>query len=147
MAEIFQLGPVSYTVNAAVTAGQLVMPDSTTGKVKPATAGAVTVLGVARDSGAPAGSGTATDFGTLRPEIAVYSAPYEVKVTFAADTLFGQKVIAGASGQVTPIVDPAATGTATATTAGDITATRGVVGYCTEPGGVLATGTGRIKLV
>jgi hypothetical protein len=118
MPEVFSHGPASYTVNVAVTAGQL-----------------VTVLGVARDSGAPAGSGATTDFGTLRPEIAVYSAPYEVKVTFAADTLFGQKVVAAASGQVTP-VGAAAVGDATQ-----------VVGYCTEPAGVLATGVGRIKLV
>lgn len=135
MPEVFSHGPASYTVNVAVTAGQLVMPDATTGKVKVATAAATTVLGVARDSGAPAGSGASTDFGTLRPEIAVYSAPYEVKVTFAADTLFGQKVVAAASGQVTPVGAAANT---------DATQ---VVGYCTEPAGVLATGVGRIKLV
>lgn len=135
MPEVFSHGPATYTVNVAVAAGQLVMPDATTGKIKVGTAAATTILGVARDSGAPAGSGASTDFGTLRPEIAVYSAPYEVKVTFAADTLFGQKVVAGATGQVTPVGAAANT---------DATQ---VVGYCTEPAGVLSGATGRIKLV
>lgn len=135
MPEVYQLGPATYEVNVAVTAGQLVMPDATTGKVKPATAAATTVLGVARDSGAPAGSGTSTDYGTLRPEIAVYSAPHEVVVTFAADCAFGVKVVAGATGQVTPVGAAAATDATT------------VVGYCTQPGGVLSGAKGRIKLV
>lgn len=135
MPEVYQIGPATYEVNVAVTAGQLVMPDATTGKVKPATAAATTVLGVARDSGAPTGSGTSTDFGTLRPEIAVYSAPHEVRVTFAADCAFGVKVVAAANGQVTPV------GVAAATDATQ------VVGYCTEPAGVLAGAVGRIKLV
>lgn len=135
MPEIFSSGPATYTVSSAVTAGQLVMPDSTTGQIKTATANATTVIGVARESGAAAGSGSSTDFGTLRPEIAVYSAPYEVKVTFAANCAFGVKVVAAASGQVTPVGAAAAT---------DATQ---VVGYCTEPAGVLSGATGRIKLV
>jgi hypothetical protein len=130
MAEYTQLGPETFIVNVAVARGQLVMPDSTTGKIKPATAAAATVLGVARDDAAPEGSGSSTNFGTLRPEVAVFQAPYTVKVTFAADTTFGQKVIAAASGQVTPGV-----------VAGQ------VVGYCVEPNGVLAGNQGKLKLV
>lgn len=130
MAEVFQLGPATYVVNAAVTAGQVVVPDGTTGMIKPAVGADAVCLGVARDDAAPAGSGTATNFATLRPEVAVYSAPYEVRVTFAANTTFGQKVIAAAGGQVTPGV-----------VAGQ------VVGYCTEPTGVLAGNKGKIKLV
>lgn len=142
MPEVYSHGPATYTVNAAVTAGQLVMPDSTTGMVKPATAGAATVLGVARDDAAPAGSGSSSNFATLRPEVAVYSAPYEVKVKFAADCAFGVKVVAAASGQVTPIT--AAGGTYAAA---DTEASRNIVGYCTEPAGVTSGNWGRIKLV
>lgn len=134
MPEVFSRGPKSYTVNVAVTAGQVVVPDSTTGKIKPSVGSDVVVLGVARDSGAPAGSGATTDFGTLRPEIAVFSAPYEVKVTFAANCAFGVKVVAAAAGQVTP-VGAAATADA-----------QQIVGYCTEPAGVLSGATGTIKL-
>jgi hypothetical protein len=130
MPEVYQLGPATYEVNVAVTAGQVVVPDGTTGKIKPAVGADLTVLGVARDDAAPAGSGSSTNFSTLRPEVAVYSAPYEVRVTFAANTNFGQKVVAAANGQVTPGV-----------TAGQ------VVGYCTEPAGVTAGNKGRIKLV
>jgi hypothetical protein len=130
-----QLGPRTYTVNVAVTGGQLVMPDGTTGKIKPATAGATTVLGQASDDAAPAGSGTSTDYSTLRPEVAVYEAPATVTLTYAADCAFGLKVIAAASGQVTPVGAAAALdGTS-------------VVGICTEPGGVLAGAKGRTKLV
>jgi len=125
MPEVDSHGPATYEVNAAVTAGQLVMPDSTTGKIKPDSA-ATTVLGVARDDAAPAGSSSSTNFSTLRPEVAVYSAPFQVRVTFAANTAYGEKVIAAANGQVTPGV-----------------AAGQVVGYCTEPGGVLSGAKGR----
>lgn len=136
MPEVYQLGPASYEVSAAVTAGQLVMPDGTTGKVKPATAAATTVLGVARDDAAPAGSGSSTNFATLRPEVAVYAAPYEVKVTASADVDFGEKVVVGSvAGQVAPVATAAATDATT------------VVGYCTEPGGIVSGAKGRIKLV
>lgn len=126
-------GPAVYTVSSAVTGGQLVMPDSTTGLIKTATAGAATVLGVAADDAVAAGSGSATDYGTLRPEVAVYTAPAEVKVLFAANAAFGVKVKAAATGQVTPWVS--------GTDAADL-----IVGYVTEPAGVLAAARGRIKL-
>lgn len=132
-----QLGPATYEVNVAVAGGQLVMPDATTGKIKPATAAATTVLGVASDDAAPAGSGSSLDYGTLRPHVAVYSAPAEVSVLVSGstDVLFGQKVIAGATGTVVPVGAAAA---ADGTT---------VVGYCTQPGGIVAGTRGRIKLV
>lgn len=135
MPESFQMGPITREVSAAVTAGQLVMPDGTTQKVKPATAGATTVIGVARDDAAPAGSGSATNFATLRPEVAIFQAPYVVKVKFAADCADGVKVIAAAIGQVTPVGAAVALDGTT------------VVGYCVEPAGVLSGAFGRIKLV
>lgn len=135
MPESFQMGPITREVNVAVTAYQLVMPDGTTQKVKPATAGAATVLGVARDDAAPEGSGTGTNFATLRHEVAIFQAPYVVKVKFAADCADGVKVVAAANGQVTPVGAAAASdGTA-------------VVGYCVEKAGVTSGNFGRIKLV
>lgn len=126
-----QLGPDTVTVNVAVTGGQLVMPDSTTGRVKPATAAALTVLGVALEDGAPTSSQTALNLSIARPEIAVVYAPADVRVTYAAITTWGAKLMAAANGQVTPYV----AGTA------DM-----IVGICTEPGGVAAAGVGRMRL-
>lgn len=125
-------GPASYTVSSAVTGGQLVMPDSTTGLIKTATAGAATVLGVAADDATP-GPGSVTDYGQLRPEVSVYTAPAEVSVLFAANAAFGVKVKAAATGQVTPWI--------TGTDAADL-----IVGHVTEPAGVLSAARGRIKL-
>lgn len=125
-------GPATYVANVAIAGGQLVMPD-TGGTIKPATAGATSVIGVAADDALPASARTATNFATFRPEVAVYSAPAEVPVTFAATTLFGAKVKAAANGQVTPWI--------TGTDAADL-----IVGRCTEPAGVSAAGVGRLKL-
>lgn len=131
-----QLGPATYEVNVAVTGGQLVMPDATTGKVKPTTGPVLTCLGVAADDAAPAGSGSSTDYGTLRPHVAVYSAPHEVKcLVSGADVVFGQKVIAGAAGTVVGISGTAAAVDATS-----------IVGYVTEPAGIVSGSRGRIKL-
>jgi hypothetical protein len=121
-----QHGPSTCEVSVTVLGGQLVMPDSTTKKVKPATAGAVTVLGVALADGAPAGSGNNLSFGTNRPTIAVGRA-CEVPVTYSSDAAFGDKLIAGATGSVV-------VGTATA---------GNVVGQCTEPAGVVSGAVGR----
>lgn len=126
-------GPASYTVSSAVTGGQLVMPDSTTGLIKTATANATTVLGVAADDAVAAGTGAANDYSTLRPEVSVYTAPADIRVTFAANAAFGVKVKAAASGQVTPWL--------TASDAADL-----IVGHVTEPAGVLSGAAGRIKL-
>lgn len=127
-------GPDTVTVNVAVTGGQLVMPDSTTGRVKPATAGATTVLGVALEDGAPVASQTALNYSIARPEIAVAYAPIDIRVTYAAAAAFGQKLKAAASGAVTPWVT------------GTDTAPEQIVGICTEPAGVASAGVGRMRL-
>lgn len=126
-------GPDTVTVNVAVTGGQLVMPDSTTGKVKPATAGAATVLGVALEDGAPTSSQTALNLSIARPEIAVAYAPVDIKVSYAAAATFGAKLKAAAAGAVTPWVS--------GTDAADL-----IVGICTEPAGIASAGLGRMRL-
>lgn len=124
-------GPDTVTVNVAVTGGQLVMPDSTTGAVKPATAGATTVLGVALEDGAPASSQTNLNFSTARTEVAVCYSSVDVRVTYAANCAWGVKLMAAANGQVTPYV----AGTADQ-----------IVGICTEPAGVTSGNVGRMRL-
>lgn len=124
-----QDGPATFTVNATVTGGQLVMPDSTTGKVKPATAGAATVLGVALSDASPAGTGTNLDFGTNRPTVAVQRGA-DCRVVYAANAAFGVRLKAAASGQVTPWVS--------GTDAADL-----IVGQCMEPAGVTSGATAR----
>lgn len=129
---VYERGPATYTANVPITGGQLVMPD-TGGTIKPATAGATTVLGVARDDALPAGSGSPLNLGTARPEVAVYTGPEEVPVTFAANAAFGVKVKAAANGQVTPWVS--------GTDAADL-----IVGHVTDPAGATSGSTARIKL-
>lgn len=124
-------GPDTMPVNVAVTGGQLVMPDSTTGKVKPATAGATTVLGVALADAAPTSSQSPTNFSTARPDVAVAYGDIDVRVTYAANAAWGVKLMAAANGQVTPYV----AGTA------DM-----IVGICAEPAGVSSGSVGRMRL-
>ena len=126
-------GPDTVTVNVAVTGGQLVMPDSTTGRVKPATAGATTVLGVALEDGAPTSAQTPLNFAIARPEIAVAYGDVDVNVTYAANAAWGVKLKAAANGQVTPWVS--------GTDAADL-----IVGVCTAPAGVTSGNVGRMRL-
>ena len=127
-----QHGPDTFEVSAAVTGGQLVEVDGTTGKVKPATAGSLLVLGVAATDANPVGTDTDTNYANARPHVAVYYAPVDVKVTYSTATAFGERLQAAANGQVTEI-----------TVDGD---PRLVVGVCTEPGGVAAGAKGRMRL-
>jgi len=128
-----QHGPDTVEVSAAVTGGQLVEVDGTTGKVKPAGAGAVDVLGVAANDANPAGSDTDTNYANARPHVAIYYTPVDIPVTYAGAATFGQKLVAAADGEVTPY------------TAGTSTFDQ-IVGVCTEPGGVAAGAKGRIRL-
>lgn len=128
-----RLGPDTYQVSANVVGGQLVVP-TTGGKVGPAGAGALTVLGVALNDAKPAGSDVNTDFSTVRPDVAVAYAPAELRVTYAGAAAFGVKLKPAANGQVAPWV----TGTDDP---------QMIVGICTEPAGVGAAAVGRIRLV
>jgi hypothetical protein len=134
MPEYTQMGPEYAEVSAAVTAGQVLMPD-TGGLVKPTTGAVATVVGVARDDASPASAGSPTNFATLRPEVAMYQAPYTVRCKFAADCDYGVRVTSAATGQVTPVGAAAASdGTQ-------------VIGICMERGGVTAGAFGLVKLV
>lgn len=118
----------SYGVNVAVAAGQLVEPDGTTQKVKPATAGSAKVLGYAVTAATPEGSTPTLTF-IQQPSVVAVERGHETNVTYAADTTFGASLKAAANGQVTPWVS--------GTDAANL-----IVGQCTEPAGVLAAGVG-----
>lgn len=136
-----QHGPDTFQVNVAVTGGMLVEPDAATGRVKPATAGSLKVLGVAANDANPAGTDTATNFANQRPHVAVYYAPVDIKVTYAAAAAFGDRLVAAANGQVAPVAAVSATpGTV------DGNNTRAIIGICTEPAGVAAGQFRRMRL-
>lgn len=132
----YEHGPVPYQVSAAVAGGQCVIVDTANaGKVKASTgAPAELFLGIATTDGAPVaapndGYTNPVIINPLPDTIAVDDAPrYWVLKTTGALT-FGQDVTTGAAGTV----DPAA--------AGDR-----VIGYCAEPGGIIAGASGLIKI-
>lgn len=130
---VLQLGPATYEVNVAVTGGQLVMVDGSTGKVKPAIAAAsgTTCLGVALNDAVPTGTGTNLTFGTARKDVAVAYGPAEVILTATGNIAFGVQVVCAAAGTVA--------------TVGSGTFDQ-VVGRCTEPAGITGGSTGRVRL-
>jgi hypothetical protein len=134
VAQYRKAGPRTYTPadNAVILGGQVVEAVAG-GRIQKAGAGSVKALGVAlTDAIAPEDVTTApsTD-GLGRPVVAAVAIPttvavadrgIEVKVTYAADTNFGDKLICAANGTVTP--------------AGATPDARTIVGYCSEPLGV-----------
>lgn len=126
----FERGPVTYEVVESVPAGRLVEGRAAS-KVGLAAAGSLVVLGVATTDAKPLAATTGTDaFGnqtlTLDPidqytAVGGNGAIYPVE--YAADAAFGAKLIAAASGKVTP--------------AGATPDARTIVGECREPGGVV----------
>lgn len=98
-------GTDTVEVNVAVTRGQGVEQDSTTGKVKPWTAGTKVAAGVAQESGAPAGSNATDNFAPLPSKITVTRAPYVQRMVYAATASYRAFLKAAANGQVTPWVD------------------------------------------
>ena len=94
-------------VSGSVTTGQLVMPDTTvavdsSGKrlVKTATAGATTVIGVARLSATNTANADTT-FVHTRPSTTIFRNG-QMFVTYAAAAEEGQYLVAAANGAVTP---------------------------------------------
>jgi hypothetical protein len=125
-------GPDTMEVSADVTGGQLVMADGTTGKIKPSTAAAATVLGVALDDAKLASEFPAVPANPLRvdfprPTTSVANG-VDIRVTYSGTANFGDKLVADASGKVRKYAPPSG-GTDTA----DL-----IVGHCTEPGGATA---------
>lgn len=139
--ESYDRGPVTFEVNAQVTGGQMVVPDGTTGKVKPAAGGETTCLGVATLDAIPAGTNQdPTVVGVVSSLNAYPIPPYTAvanrgvfRVTYTAAATFGELLKLAANGQVTPFV----TGTDNA----DL-----IVGRCFESAGVAAGATGDMLL-
>jgi len=128
-------GPDTCEVSAAVAGGQIVVPDGTTGKVKPSVGGDTTVLGVALTDAQPAGSAPTNPINTAWPD------PYtsvaddvDIPVTYAAAATYGQRLKAAANGQVTPWVSASDTDY------------RLIIGRCTQPAGVAAGAVGRARI-
>lgn len=134
IAQVTQGGPKTFTPadNQVIKGGQVVEA-TTGGRIKVAAAGSVVALGVAlHDAVAPEDFPAANGTDALgRPVVSAVPIPTtvsvayagtEVKVTYAADTTFGQKVVVAANGTVTP--------------AGATPDARTIVGICTEPAGV-----------
>lgn len=133
--QVTKTGPRTYTPKAGVSikGGQLV-EGVTGGRIQPAAAGSVKVVGVAlTDAIAPedlvlaptTGSDGRSVLNTVVPptKVACAYGAIEVPVTYAADAAFGDALVAAANGTVTP--------------AGATPDARAIVGKCTEPGGVV----------
>ncbi|MBN7571256.1 hypothetical protein [Mycobacteroides abscessus] len=135
ISQVTKTGPRTYTPKAGVSikGGQLV-EGVTGGRIQPAAAGSVKVVGVAlTDAIAPedlvlaptTGSDGRSVLNTVVPptKVACAYGAIEVPVTYAADAAFGDALVAAANGTVTP--------------AGATPDARAIVGKCTEPGGVV----------
>lgn len=135
VAQYRKAGPRTYTpADNAVIRGGRVVEGVAGGRIQEAGAGSLVTLGVAlTDAIAPEDVVTGPTAGADgRPVTALYSAPttvavadggIEVKVTYAANAAFGQRLISAANGTVTP--------------AGANPDARSIVGKCTEPLGVV----------
>lgn len=134
IAQVTQGGPKTFTPadNQVIKGGQLVEA-TTGGRIKVAAAGSTKVLGVAlTDALAPEdfpGANATDALGRtvvaavpVPTTVAVAYGGTEVKVTYSADTAFGDKLVATANGTVGP--------------AGATPDARTIVGVCTEPAGV-----------
>lgn len=106
---VLEQGPLTFSANVLIKGGQLVIPDGTTGRIKPATAKALNVLGLAIGDASAFGYTNAdtTDAwdnpvvnGGMYPpnEVAVaYRGVWRVKFSGSA-VAFGQYVVAAANG-------------------------------------------------
>lgn len=128
---VTQDGPDTYEVSVTTTGGQLVMVDGSTGKVKPTTGVVSAVLGAALTDAVPAGSGSATAFGTAPKTTSVAYGPATVRLTASGAIAFGALVTSAAAGAVATI------GAGTFDQA---------IGRCVEPAGISSAGVGRIRL-
>lgn len=107
---------------------------SNPGQVKPATAGAITVLGVALADAAPvAAPANPLITSAAQPEVSVQYGPADVDVTYTGACALGVALKAAAAGAVSPI-DTTSAGTFDQ-----------VVGRCTAP--VTGAGLGRMRLI
>jgi hypothetical protein len=137
--QVWEHGPVTRTVNSAITGGHLVQA-RTDSKVETATAGSVKVLGVAMNDAAPdaSGEGTTTygapvtDISLPQPYVSIGRGYF--KVTYGGAVAFGERLKAGASGKVVKWVS--------GTDAADL-----IVGRCEEEAGVSGDNIKGIALI
>lgn len=134
-AQYRKTGPRTYTpADNAVITGGMVVEAAAAGRIQKAGAGSVKALGVAlTDAIAPEDVNTTPTNDALgRPVVTAVGIPttvavadrgIECKVTYAANANFGDKLICAANGTVTP--------------AGATPDARTIVGYCSEPLGVV----------
>lgn len=135
VAQYRKAGPRTFTPAQGETIrGGRVVEGVAGGRIQEAAAGSFRTLGVAlTDAMAPEDVTTTPTTGPDgRPITALYSLPttvavadagIEVKVTYAADANFGDRLVAADDGTVTP--------------AGATPDARAIVGKCTEPNGVV----------
>jgi hypothetical protein len=133
---VYSCGPITYEVNVAVTGGQLVEPDSTTGKIKPAVAGTALCLGVATTDAIPTSTNQNPTGSILvspiAPHVAVaYEGVWRLTATGAIG--FGVLVKTAANGTVAPWVS--------GTDAAGL-----IVGRCIETAGIANGAKGQIRL-
>lgn len=137
VAQYRKAGPRTWVPKSGVTVkgGRVVEATTTPGRIQHAAAGSVKTLGVAlTDAIAPedivttpttgADGRPVTVFGSLPTTVAVADGGIEVKVEYAANAAFGDRLVAAADGKVTPAVDATVD-------------PRAIVGKCTEPAGVV----------
>lgn len=131
-------GPLTFTVGAAVTGGQLVAYDGTTGLIRPAVAADTAILGVAHADARPVLEAEAYPTTVYGAESVDVSVPGdEVAVGF-----FGvYELLADGAITVGDLVQPAAAGAVAKESGGQ------VVGRCIQSGGIASGETGAILLM
>lgn len=116
---------ISYTPNVAITGGQLVERINGTRLVQPAGAASLKVCGVARKDALV--TLLSPEQVKVGDELALPVSRFcVIPVTFAAAANPGDKLIAAANGQVTPVA--AVDNTSAATVATGVTNTRAIIG-------------------
>ncbi|MGI8682065.1 MAG: hypothetical protein ACR2JO_08040 [Mycobacteriales bacterium] len=138
--QVRKTGPRTYVPAEQILGGQVVEARAAS-RVGVAAAGSLKVLGVAVTDGInpEAFVGTSTVVNGLPTlnavqlpgHVVVADSGIEVPVTYAAAAAFGDRLIAGAAGTVTP--------------AGLTPDARSVVGICSEPNGVAINATGLVR--
>lgn len=139
---VFEKGPLTFSANVNITGGQLVEPDGTTGRIKPAVADSAVCLGVALGDASAvnfANADTTDAWGNpvvnaqYPPnEVAVaYQGVYRLKNGSGSTIAFGALVASNGSGDVKAL-GAGVFGT--------------VIGRCVEPAGIAAGAKGKILL-
>lgn len=148
---VFEKGPLTFAATTVanggnIKGGQLVEPDGTTGRIKPATADTLKCLGVATGdvAGSDFGNADTTDawgntvVNAQHPpnEVAVaYQGVWRLKASGAI--AFGDLVACAAAGDVKTFAEAAAA---------SVSNTGTVIGRCVEPGGIASGARGKILL-